>query len=98
MAVQMTDQELNRLREAVGVLMGWRPLKGNKPGMAVTRGELETLQTAVSRIQSVLAGTLADMTSTDVTDAPTADDFNALRADVVALHSLLAGIISSKGS
>lgn len=98
MAVQMTDQELNRLREAVGILMGWRPVKGKQPGKALTQGDIESLQTTVSKIQSVLAGSLAAMTSTDVTGAPTEEDFNALRADVVAIHDLLSGIISSGSS
>jgi hypothetical protein len=95
MAVNISDAEWNKLQEAVGILAGWRPLKGDKPGKAVTQRDLQVVQDAVAKLQKVLTGDVADMTSTDVTAAPTAAQFNALRADVTAIHTLLSGIISS---
>lgn len=95
MAVNISDAEWNKLQEAVGILAGWRPLKGDRPGKAVTQKELQVVQDAVTKLQKVLTGKIADMTSTDVTAAPTAEQFNALRADVTVLHTVLSGIISS---
>lgn len=95
MAISISDAEWNKLQEAVGVLAGWRPLKGDKPGKAVTQKELQAVQDAITKLQRVIAGKLADMTSTDASAAPTAAQFNALRADVTAIHTVLSGIISS---
>ena len=53
------------------------------------------VQDAITKLQNVLTGDVADMTSADVTAAPTAAQFNALRADVTAIHTVLSGIISS---
>lgn len=97
MAVNISDAEWNKLKEAVGVLAGWRPLKGDKPGQAATKKDMRELQVAITDLQKVLSGTLPAMTSATVTAAPTAAQHNALRADVVAIHDLLSGLISSSG-
>lgn len=94
MAINITDAEWNKLQEAVAILAGWRPLKGDKPAKAVTKQELAQLQSTVTRLQQLMSGKLPDMTSTTVSAAPTADEHNALRADVAALHDALAGLFS----
>lgn len=93
----ISEQEMNKLYEAVGVLMGWRPLKGDRPGKAVTAKELKQLQDTVTRLDAALRGELADLTSAQVTAAPTAADFNKLQTDVKAIHTLFSGLISSSG-
>lgn len=95
MAVNISDAEWNKLQEAVGILAGWRPLKGDKPMRAATQKDIAELRRAISTLQSVLTATLAPMTASMVTAAPTAAQHNALVADVTALHDALSAIISA---
>lgn len=94
----LSEQDVNKLNEAVGILMGWRPLKGDKPGKAVTAKELKQLQDVVNRIDRILKGKAVTLTSAQVTAAPTAADFNKLQTDVKAINALISGLISSSGS
>lgn len=94
----LSEQDMNKLNEAVGILMGWRPLKGERNGKAVTAGELKKLQVIVTRLDNLLKGTLPDLKSAQVTAAPTTADFNKLQTDVSAIHKLVSGLISSKAS
>ncbi len=91
------DHEWNKLREAIEVLAGWR--RGNPRGKALTEGDRQGLDDAIAAVKRAMASaavTVPDITSQDAAAAtPTGDEFNALRADVVAIHDALAEL--SKG-
>lgn len=88
----MSPQDERILKERVDTLVGVR----GKPEMAaMRRGEAKPLAAAADKIRKAAAVTLADLTSADVSAAPTQSDFNALRADVQSLHAALARIIAA---
>lgn len=88
------DHEWNKLREAIELLAGWR--RGNPKGKALTLADRDGLDNSIAALQKALkaaAVTVPDMQSADAAAAtPTADEFNALRADVVSMHAALADL------
>ncbi len=88
------DHEWNKLREAIELLAGWR--RGNPKGKALTVGDRQGIDDAIAAVQKAMkaaAVDVPDMTSADAAGAtPTAEEYNALRADVVALHGALVEV------
>lgn len=68
-------------------------------GLTATNTAATALATRVTNLESAQTAangvTLDDVTSADVTDAPTAADFNALRADVIALRTTVEQLIEA---
>lgn len=90
--MSLSPQDERILKERVDTLVGVR----GKPDMAaLRRGEAKSLIAAAAKLRGAAAITLADLTSADVTAAPTQSDFNALRADVVAVHGAISAIIAA---
>lgn len=88
------DHEWNKLREAIELLAGWR--KGNPNGKALTVGDRQGIDNAIAAVQKAMKAAAVDvpaMTSADAAAAtPTDGEYNALRADVVAIHTALADL------
>lgn len=76
-------REFERLAEKCEILLGERG-SGNKPQAALRRGDLAAMQSMV-------------MKSRKVAVAPTANDFNELRADIERLMTAMAAL-AKKGT
>lgn len=90
--MSMSPQDERILKERVDTLFGVR----GKPEMAAMRkGEAKPLLAVAAQIATAAGTRLEDLTSSDVTSPPSQNDFNALRADVLALRKAIGAILSA---
>lgn len=85
--------EFRRMAEKVDVLTGER---GSGAQAAVRIEQFNALREQIAKIYAGgKAARLSDLTSAQVAAPPTANDFNALQADVAGLHAALKALLSS---